>query len=96
MTSHLEVRVISYYPVTSEMPQYNLGGSYIVVHQTIALAKKTPIVMLKKSVEQRLLFLYLRKQFIYCTLFQGYTWVFGRSRVGGRFKSCPVFITLGL
>ena len=25
------------------------------------------------------------------TLFQGYTWVLGRSRTGVKFKSCPVF-----
>ena len=34
---------------------------------------------------------------IYCTLFQGYTWVLGRWRAGGKFKSHPVrILTFGL
>ena len=41
---------------------------------------------------QVLLFVQLRRHFIYCILLQAYTWELGRLRAGGKFKGCPVFI----
>ena len=29
------------------------------------------------------------KKTLYCILYQGYTWVLGRSRAGGKYKNCP-------
>ena len=59
----------------------------IVVHFTVHFFRIT-FVLVKFQV---LLFVYLRRHFVYI-LFQGYTWVLGRSRAGGTFKSNPLFI----